>query len=375
MLRSRRAQAKGDPCCKVSPKHPSGIRKLPEPVQKIKSTSTGNALRRLWSATLWWFWAFIGVGICALVVAILQAGRSHTIELVSHFAFHGLVVGAITLGMLSLYRRTWLTWVVGAAVVYLLVLVQPWDLYLPRARQTAGLNHSIRVLSWNVLATNDRYEDIDRVIRTMDADVVVLIETQPNMLDKLPALDELYPLSAEHLKWGGSGICIFSKVPGTTFQLADFECPRQPALIATIGRQDSADSSTANTPDSELVGPIVKLIGMHTMSPLPTSRTVLRDRQLHAFVEWARSEPGPVCLTGDLNTTPWTHAFQELVRGGFVDSRLGTGNCPSWPSELGWLAIPIDHALTKGNCTITDRRVLSDAPGSDHRPIVFTLNY
>lgn len=354
---------------------------MSESSQKIKSTSTGNALWRFWAAALWWFWAFVGIGICALVVAILQARRSHTIELLSHFAFHGLVVGALALAMLCSYRRTWLTWIVGAAVAYLLVLIQPWQLYLPYSRQTEGLVHSVRVLSWNVLATNDRYDDVDRVIRDVDADIVVLIETQPNMLEKLQALQELYPLSAEHLQWGGSGICIFSKVPGTTFQLVDFECRRQPALIATLGRRESDGNSTDGTNDSDRAtdadreAPIVKLVGMHTMSPLPTSRTVLRDRQLHAFVEWSEEETGPICLTGDLNTTPWAHAFQELVRSGFVDSRLGTGNCPSWPSELGWLAIPIDHALTKGNCTITDRRVLEHAPGSDHRPIVFTLRY
>jgi endonuclease/exonuclease/phosphatase (EEP) superfamily protein YafD len=332
------------------------------------STSLGSALWRFVGNAWWWLSQLLGLLVCLHVVAIGLAWKGPFIELAVHFAFHSMVVGLLVLAVMLLCRRSWGTWFLGAAVVYLLWLVQPWSLYLPANRSDDEFQNSLRVLSWNVLAVNTRFADIDRVLHEVDADVVVLIETLPNMLELLPTLRAKYPLSAEHLKWDGSGICIFSRWPGTTFQLADFECAIQPAMIAHLPRMPESGEGFLGS-----MG--LQLVGMHTLSPIPVERAPIRDAQLRAMLDWSDEQIDPICVCGDLNTTPWTRSFRELVERGFVDSRLGAGNLPSWPTPLGWMGIPIDHALSKGECRITDRQTLPVSAGSDHRPILFTLEF
>ena len=62
---------------------------------------------------------------------------------------------------------------------------------------------------------------------------------------------------------------------------------------------------------------------------------------------------GTVVMAGDLNVTPWSPHFQSaLERGGLVDSRLGFGLQPTWPSFLPGMRIPIDHVLSTPDVTI-----------------------
>jgi len=304
-----------------------------------------------------------------LQTVLILLSRFHPLlELANHLALHGLVVASLSLVVLFFQspRNRMVLFGLMLSWCYLLFLVQPWSLYMrspPAVAEDAA--NSITVLSWNVLAVNSSYTEIDRVIQQADADVVVLIETQPNLLEQLPYLTSNYPISHKVLDWGGSGICLFSKVAGTEIQLEPFGCPRQPALIASIPGKPSRDDQ----------GRTIQLVGLHTLSPIPIRRTKLRDRQLAALRRWAAEQTGPVCVCGDLNTTPWTHSFWQLEQAGFVDSRLGVGNLATWPSFFGYCGIPIDHALTLGACQISERHVLPTAPGSDHRPIRFRLHF
>lgn len=305
----------------------------------------------------------------SLQTLLILLSRSHPVlELANHFALHGVVVASLSLIVLLFQspRNGMILYGLTLCWCYLLFLVQPWSLYLRSPPAVAeDATNSITVLSWNILAVNRSYAEIEEVIQQADADVVVLIETQPNLLEQLPYLTASYPISHKVLDWGGNGICLFSRVAGTEIELEPFDCPQQPALIASIPGESNRDGQSKS----------VQLVGLHTLSPVPIRRTVLRDRQLAALRDWSAQQMTPICVCGDLNTTPWTHSFWQVERAGFVDSRLGVGNLATWPSLLGRWGIPIDHALTKGACHISERRVLATAPGSDHRPILFRLHF
>ncbi len=312
----------------------------------------------------------IVAGLTLQVLAILISRIHPALELANHFAAHGLMISCLTLTaiLLQTRRSRLLLGALLGTTGYLLFLVQPWGLYLvPHPSVSTELGNSIHVLSWNVLAVNQDYADIDKVIREVNADVVVLIETQPHLLEHLPFLSANYPHSHKILHWGGNGICVFSRIPGTEFVTEPFRCEIQPAIVATV----PAVSANALKADRASV----KLVGMHTLSPIPLRRTSLRNEQLAAVSQWSTEHTLPVCLCGDLNTTPWTASFAGLTRVGFIDSRIGVGNLATWPTPLRGFGIPIDHALTRGNCQISERKVVAAVPGSDHHLISFRLHY
>lgn len=304
----------------------------------------------------------IACGLCVLLICVCCARLSPWLELSTHFSVHALVAALLVTPFL------WLTAHHRTAVVCCFLalcfayIVQPWYM-LPYASKPKP--DSIRVLSWNVLATNEEFESIVEFIRKVDPDVLVLIEVRPDLLQHAPWLSEHYPLSKVIPNWGGSGIAVFCRETedkySVDFTVQNFATRVMPSIVATLTSPDGARK--------------VDLVATHTYSPVPPQRALVRDKQLRKYLEWSNQQTNPQCLVGDLNTTPWTQAFQELQQAGFQDSRHGVGNLPTWPSWMGFAGIPIDHALTRGNCSITDRRVHATSSGSDHRPIEFKLSF
>jgi endonuclease/exonuclease/phosphatase (EEP) superfamily protein YafD len=83
--------------------------------------------------------------------------------------------------------------------------------------------------------------------------------------------------------------------------------------------------------------------------------------------------PGEVVVVGDLNATPWSHAYGVLrLGGGLVDTLRGRGLQPTWPEGWGFLMIPIDHVLHTRGLGSADRRT-GPAFGSTHRPVLVRI--
>ena len=308
----------------------------------------------------------IACGLFLLLVCMWCARLSPWLEFAVHFSVHAFVATLVVIPILWLttHRRTaGMCCIMAGCFAF---FVQPW-LLVPLANKSAIATdaHQLRVLSWNVLATNEEFDAVVAFIRKVDPDVLVLIEVRPDLLGRAPWLAEHFPISKVLPNWGGGGIAVFSRTANTEylveFDVKNFETRVMPSIVATF---------TSTTSDRH-----VDLIATHTFSPIPPKRAIVRDMQLREFLNWSNDRDYPQCLVGDLNTTPWTSGFWALERAGFRDSRRGAGNCASWPSWLGAAGIPIDHALTRGDCTITERKVHTADAGSDHRPIEFLLSF
>ncbi len=304
----------------------------------------------------------ISCGLLFLLVCIAFTRLNPWLELAVHFAVHALVATLVVIPILwfTAHRRTAI--VCCFMALCFAFLVQPWYL-LPWSGSTRP--NELRVLSWNVLATNEEFDSIVAFIREVDPDILVLIEMRPDLPSRAPWIAEHFPVSKQIPVWGGGGIAVYCRTDAkdyqVEFEVQNFVTRVMPTIVTKITNAQG---------DRQ-----VELVAMHTFSPTPPQRALLRDKQIRKFLEWSGERDKPLCLVGDLNTTPWTQSFWELERAGFRDSRRGSGNSASWPAWLGAAGIPIDHALTRGECTITNRRVHTVDAGSDHRPIEFTLSY
>ena len=78
-------------------------------------------------------------------------------------------------------------------------------------------------------------------------------------------------------------------------------------------------------------------------------------------------------MAGDLNATPWSHGFRQLVRPrGLRDSALGRGVQPTWNARCWAPRIPIDHVVVSPEVQVSARTIGPDV-GSDHLPVEATL--
>jgi endonuclease/exonuclease/phosphatase (EEP) superfamily protein YafD len=319
-------------------------------------------LLRLMSLTIQHIAITVSCGLCFMLVCIGFARVSPWLELMVHFSFHALVATLVVIPILWFTKHHRTAVVCSFVGACLIVLVQPWY-FIPIPRSSKP--EALRVLSWNVYAANDEFDAVVEVIRQSNPDVLVIVEVRPDLLERAPWIKEQYPEFEVIPNWGGAGIGVFCRGDdpqySVEFEVRHFGSRLMPSIVATLASPDGTRH--------------VDLIATHTYSPTPPYRATLRDKQLGKFLEWSQKQTNPQCLVGDLNTTPWTRSFWELERAGFRDSRHGAGNCASWPAWLGPAGIPIDHALTRGDCTITERKVLSANAGSDHRPIEFKLSF
>lgn len=122
-------------------------------------------------------------------------------------------------------------------------------------------------------------------------------------------------------------------------------------------------------------GPI-RVIVAHPMSPRSIERSVYRDAELARIAESCASGDLPTIVIGDLNETPFGAPYQAfLATTGYRSVRDAGGFTPSWPTELGgvavpsFLRIPIDHILVSHAFRPLWSRV-GEHIGSDHMPIV-----
>jgi endonuclease/exonuclease/phosphatase (EEP) superfamily protein YafD len=120
-------------------------------------------------------------------------------------------------------------------------------------------------------------------------------------------------------------------------------------------------------------GEPITVVATHPFPPVRSAVAVERNRQLAAIADFTASETGEVVVVGDLNVSPWSPYFQDLLRDGKLrDSRRGFDLQPTWPTFCPPLMTPIDHVLTSGGLAVSGRRTGPNI-GSDHRPIVAVI--
>lgn len=290
-------------------------------------------------------------------LAVLSARLSVVVELASHFVWQAILGGGLVMLLCILKRRWALSLLAVVPWLYLVLLFQPWSLWLGKPNELSDGANRLKVMSWNVLCLNENLDELRTVIEDHPVDILVLVEVRPNLFEQVPRIAELYKHRLAYPSWGGNGIAILTDRDDIQLSRVDFDGRIMPSVVASVG-------------DS------IKVLGMHTWSPLPPSRAVPRDRQLSELTDWVKLQDGAVCVVGDLNITPWAPAFQKLLSTGLSDSRCnGFGNSASWPAWLGPLGIPIDHVLSRGSCSIVNRQLGPMVTGSDHRPVIFEVTY
>ncbi len=296
--------------------------------------------------------AAVGIGVA---VAAGLCGRAwFLLELFAHWRVQyvwGLAVCAV---VLLIFRRWRTASAIGLLAILLGATLFPFYAGQP---ESEGLR-TLRVLQANILYESDDYDGVLEMVRAADADVVVLLEVTWQWESKLKALSDAYPHSRVLSRPGAFGLAVLSRLPVEEWQELSPAESQLPAILARI----------------LIDGRPVSVLAAHVFPPISPGAAAMRNAQMAALAEIARRQQEPVILLADLNATPWSPQFRDLLRdGGLADARRGHGVNPTWPTF--WpsiLRIPIDHCLTTPNITVQKFRT-GAATGSDHLPIIVDL--
>jgi endonuclease/exonuclease/phosphatase (EEP) superfamily protein YafD len=290
----------------------------------------------------------IGAGVVAATLLGFLGRFFWVFDLFSHFRVQVFQACLLLIGIAIWKRnnRQILLWVVLACVNYAVVL----PFYF--GRPPAAVGNTSRAMLINLDASNGNTEEVLTSIQAVDPDLLLLEEVTSHWAEELRVLD--YPYRLAKVREDCFGIMLLSKFPLSHSQ------------VVYVG---SAGVPTLTT-DVHLPTGDIFLVGTHPVPPISTEYSRDRNSQLQALPKLVSEQKKPVLLIGDLNTSPWSSHFSQLLSDSKLkNSMVSFGVQPSWPAQLGLLRIPIDHVLHDPRILI-HQRMMGPNVGSDHLPVI-----
>jgi endonuclease/exonuclease/phosphatase (EEP) superfamily protein YafD len=320
----------------------------------------------------WQAWLVVGAAYAAVAFAWLfpqdftnetpgYVRTAWTAFVIRTFLFHlGMVVASAGAVALLLRRR----WLLLATLPLTFFALGPavWS-YVPRAKPAIA-GETVRVLSANLLQTNEAADAIITEVLAVHPDIIVFQEYATHWHTALaPALAREYPHARHVVMDGCFGVAVYSRRPlqeTPQLQLGRYGLPQMRLTTQISGRT-------------------VALYNVHLMPPQGVAHTCEQRAMFRDLCAQLRRETRPFIICGDFNFTGDSAYADELRRLGIRDAHdlSGTGRGTTWPVIGPFRYVPglrLDHVYLSGELTSSASRT-GYGQGSDHRPVVAEVGF
>lgn len=274
------------------------------------------------------------------------------LDLAAHFRAQYLVFLTILAVVFAAARRWWTAGFFAFLAMVNFAVIAP--LYFERNTRDPGPAPVLRAMLMNVNSRLGSPATVERVIAEQNPHLVILEEVNESWIEKLAELKKSHPHAVIQPRSDNFGIALFSRLP-----------LRNPRIVY-IGEAE-IPSVTAGM---ESNGVRFQVLGTHPVPPAGGQYSRWRDDQLARIPQFLAGFKEPILLLGDLNATPWSHPFRQLLSCSVLrNSQSGRGIQPTWPTHFFPLWIPIDHCLHSDPIVIRRRQVGPNIH-SDHYPLI-----
>ncbi|HUR59624.1 MAG TPA: endonuclease/exonuclease/phosphatase family protein [Opitutaceae bacterium] len=257
---------------------------------------------------------------------------------------------------LWLVRKRWWAAVPGcAAIAWHGALLLP--LYWPPAPRFDPARPVFTVVLLNVLTSNERYDEVVRFLQSTPADLVVLQEINTAWVRHLRPWSATFATQREEPAENNFGLGVYVRDSRASVQISPL--PANPTLSLAV--------------EVMFDGTPLHVLAVHPLPPVGNFNWRARNHHFAAMARWSQSGQGNAVIVGDLNCTPWSPFFRQLLRDSATrHAREGTGLLASWPVGASVLSIPLDTVLTQEKVHVISARTGPDL-GSDHRAVIVQL--
>lgn len=217
------------------------------------------------------------------------------------------------------------------------------------AAQGASSAPLLRLLSFNLLSSNNNGARIADYIIASGADLVMLMEASPLG----PHRDRL---RATYPYYAGCDI----GADCSTVLLS-----RTPLENVTVGPLSIVWPDRLVTAATTINGQRISIVGAHLVKPYFDEFPYVEINTLRRTID---KLDGPLLLAGDFNAAAWSDSLdwlqqqEQLAPGPFYPA--------TWPVRLGPLGVPIDNVFTRAPLVIEQVDAIGDAMGSNHRGLI-----
>jgi endonuclease/exonuclease/phosphatase (EEP) superfamily protein YafD len=215
----------------------------------------------------------------------------------------------------------------------------------------------IKILSINLLSSNNNSDEVLDFIINEDPDLIVLQEVNQKWDTYLSSLGSTFPFKLTEIREDNFGLVVLSKV-----ELIDPE----KIILSNSGVPSFYFKINMDSKETHF-------IATHPLPPIGTDYFDYRNEQFTNLNKMVKRLNGSKVLIGDLNTTSFSPNFNRIIEGTSLrDSRLGFGLQPSWNAQIPFISVTIDHILISKEIMVTNRMVGPDI-GSDHFPVIIKI--
>jgi len=302
------------------------------------------------------------VAVLGVLTVLAELARTGWIaELACHFrpqyvvlslvtAVAGFVLGRRRLAVAALAIMVLNLWAAGAYLA-------PW--FKPSSAGARAAD-DVTLVSLNLLHRNHDHARVLAYLEQASPDVLVLAELTPRWRAALSDYLATYPFTLAADKRGPWGLGVYSRFPFADARADDLGVTGSVNVAAVL----------------DLPRGRVRLVAAHLVSPTRPGRANWRNQQLQRLAGLLRSSPEamPRLLIGDLNVTPFSPYFEDLLRStGMRDARRPQGFQVTWPSWVPAFGVMIDHCIVDPTFPVSSVE-RGPAVGSDHYPLVVRLS-
>ena len=280
------------------------------------------------------------------------------------------ILGLVTfVAMLFLWQHGGLFYQSTGGVLLLCLLMQASKIYpyTPLAWKqvhkapTSPIAAQFALMIVNVLMENRQAQRLLELIRAVNPDVLLTVETNEWWDRQLCVLEDTHSYTVKQLQENYYGMALYSR-----FRLV------QPEVKFLV----SEDIPSIHT---QVALPSGGLIWLHCLHPEPPSpigadTATERDAELLIVGKAVQQKETPVIVAGDLNDVAWSYTtalFQKA--SGLLDPRIGRGMYNSYNANNILMRWPLDHVFHSGHFLFNTLRRLP-AFGSDHFPMYIVLS-
>lgn len=323
---------------------------------------------RMVTLTLTVCYAFLVAGL-ALIWALGMPG-SALITLSNIFALY-FFVPVVPLFLLGFWLHSRAFWLALSVPLLLFALLFGNHLLPPKVPANEP---AIRLLTMNVLYSNERYEEVARFILAAQPDILALQEVEPELAEVLDRrLAEQYPYRALPLHNDDLSMAVLSRFP-IIEQSPGHERIQELTLVV--------DGQAVKLINAHPRAPRVKTRSLHGL-PLPVAfQSGERDATLENLIARIDATGNrPLIVLGDFNLTEREAFYAELAArldDAFDAAGWGFGN--TFPSRNGgpkhWAPFPlvrIDYVWSSQHLPAQAVTVRCELPGSDHCALMAEL--
>ncbi|MGH8726966.1 MAG: endonuclease/exonuclease/phosphatase family protein [Burkholderiales bacterium] len=228
--------------------------------------------------------------------------------------------------------------------------------------RSARDDSSISLLHANVLMSNRSAQRLREIIRSVDPDLILTVETDQWWQDQLKEFERTHPFTISQAQDNTYGMLLYSRLP-----LIDAR------IKFLVERDIPSFHMRVRLPRGREVG----LHCLHPRPPFPTEDETATDRDAELLIvdKEIKGKDLPVIVLGDLNEVAWSrtnYLFQDV--SGLLDPRIGRGFFNTFHAKYPFLRFPLDHFFHSNHFRLIELRRLPFF-GSDHFPVLIALSY